>query len=164
MAETYRTVAPRDFGDLFAIASDWQTVRQLGGWKWPPDAEQIRDRSRAYEGDGFVWAICRDDRLIGTIGIIRGDLGYVLSPAFHRQGIVGRAAREAVALAFERERQETLTASTWHDNPASDRLLRSLGFRHWQTHYTESVARGGQHLLRRYRLTRADWLRLKQPA
>ena len=164
MVETYRLVEPRDFDDLFAIATDWAVVRQLGGWKWPPDATQIRDRARPYEGNGFVWAICRDYRLIGTIGIIDGDLGYVLAASHHGQGVMGRAARRAVAQAFEVDGRDALTASTWHDNTASHRLLTGMGFQHWQTHYEASVARGGQHLLRRYRLAREDWLRLKRPA
>ncbi len=160
MAETYRKIRPSDFDDLLALASIWEVVRQLGGWKWPPDPVQIRDRSKPYAGEGFVWAICRDDRLIGSIGVTNGDLGYMLHPDYHGQGIMGRATRKAVAHAFETTDRDHLTGSTWHDNPASERVLARLGFVHWQTVYIHSKARGLPTLVYHRRLTRADWQRL----
>ena len=157
MHETLRDMRPEDFDALWDLASRWEVVRQLGGFRWPPDADNIRQRCRPYTGEGFVWAICRDDRLIGTVGVTHGDLGYALHPAHHGQGIGARAARIAVDRAFA-EGRTVLSASTWHDNPASHRLLRRLGFVHWQTHFAHSVARKRPCLLRRYRLDRADWL------
>ena len=157
MAETYRSIQSTDFDDLYDLASRWQVVRQLGGWKWPPDPVQIRDRSKPYDGEGFVWAICRDDRLIGSIGVTGGDMGYMLHPDYHGQGVMGRATRTAVAHAFATTDRDHLTGSTWHDNPASARVLERLGFVHWQTCYIHARARGLPTLVHHRRLTRAAW-------
>lgn len=160
MAETYRDIRPADFDDLSVLAQDWSVVRQLGGWNWPYDAAQIRERSRPYEGDGFVWAICRDDRLIGTIGVTGGDLGYMLHPDYHRQGVMWRAATRAVAKAFETTDRDHLTGTVWYDNAASFALLKRLGFVHCQTLYQRSRARGFPVLTYHSKLSRADWDRL----
>ncbi len=160
MAETYRSIQPHDYDALYDVASRWEVVRQLGGWKWPPDPVQIRERSNPYNGDGFVWAICRDDRLIGSIGVTGGDLGYMLHPDYHGQGVMGRATRKAVAEAFATTDRDHLTGSTWYDNPASARVLERLGFVHWQTCYIHARARGFPTLVHHRRLTRTDWDRL----
>ncbi|MEY1555434.1 GNAT family N-acetyltransferase [Yoonia sp. R2331] len=162
MSETYRSIRPADYDDLYALASRWEVVRQLGGWKWPPDPVQIRERSKPYDGDGFVWAICRDDRLIGTISVTRGDLGYALHPDHQGQGVMGRATRKAVATAFSGSDRDHITGSTWHDNPASARVLERLGFVHWQTVYIRSIARGLPTLVHQRRLTRAAWQTLEK--
>ena len=158
---SYRDLGPADMDDLMAMASVWRVVRQLGGWPWPPDRAAMEHRCRPYEGDGFVWGIDRGGRVIGTIGVIRGDLGYVLHPDWHGQGIMTRAARVAVERTFETTTRRHLTASTWADNPVSARLLRRLGFVHWQTHFERSVARGLPTLLHRHRLDRSTWSALR---
>jgi len=165
MAETYRPIRPTDFDDLSAIAQDWSVVRQLGGWNWPYDPDQIRERSKPYEGCGFVWAICRADRLIGTLGITSGALGYMLHPAYHGQGIMTRAVRVALREAFADGSRDLIRATTWHDNPGSHAVLMRLGFVHWQTCYEHARARRLPTLSRNYRLTRAAWEVLeKRPA
>lgn len=164
MAETYRDIRPDDFDDLSALARDWSVVRQLGGWKWPYDPEQVRARSVPYTGNGFVWAICRDDRLIGSIGITGGDLGYMLHPDFQRQGIMRRAAMVAITQAFDTTDRDVLTASVWYDNPGSFALLKSLGFRHWQTRFEHARARGLPVLAYHSKLTRRDRQRLSVSA
>ncbi|MEL6841349.1 MAG: GNAT family N-acetyltransferase [Pseudomonadota bacterium] len=158
---TYRNIRESDCDDMHAVASHWSIVRQLGGWPWPPDPAFTRSRSKAYEGDGFVWAICRDNRLIGSIGVTNGDLGYMLHPDQHGQGIMTRATRRAVDHAFQTTDRDLLTGSTWYDNPTSARVLAKLGFVHWQTCYIHSKARGFPTLVHHRRLTRADWDRLR---
>lgn len=161
---TYRSVQPRDFDALSVMMSDWLVVRQLGGWPWPYDADFTRSRCQPYEGEGFVWAICIADQLVGTVGVTNGDLGYVLAAAHHDKGIMSRAARAAVDHAFETTKRDYLTGSTWYDNAASYRLLQKLGFRHWQTRYTHAKARKMPTLVHHHRLTRADWDRLRSAA
>ena len=160
MAElTYRDVRPADFDDLHKIVSHWSVVRQLGRWPWPPDLAFTRSRSRAYEGDGFVWAVCIQDRLCGTMAVTNGELGYMFAPEVHRKGYATQAARNAIATAFAEYDWPILKASVWHDNPASGAVLRKCGFVHWQTHFTRSPARFPT-LVHKYRLPRATWDRL----
>ncbi len=154
---TYRSIRPGDFEDLHAIATQWSVVRQLGGWPWPPSADFTRGRSKPYEGEGFVWAICINDRLIGSIGVTGGDLGYMLNASHHGQGIMSEAARTAINHAFQTTDRDHLTASTWHDNPASYRVLQKLGFVHWQTRYIHAKARNIPTLVHQHRLTRTRW-------
>lgn len=158
---TYRNIRAGDFHDLHAIATQWPVVRQLGGWPWPASASFTRNRSKPYAGEGFVWAICINDRLVGSIGVTGGDLGYMLNPTHHGQGIISRAAQTAVDHAFQTTDRDHLTGSTWYDNPASARVLDKLGFVHWQTCYIRSKARGFPVLVHQRRLTRAIWDRLR---
>lgn len=161
---TYRDIHPSDFDDLHAIACDWSVVRQLGGWPWPSSADFTRSRCKAYDGNGFVWAICINDRLIGSIGVTGGDLGYMLHPDYHGQGIASQAARSAITQAFVETDSDHLTASTWHDNAASYRVLQRLGFAHWQTRYMHAKARNRPTLVYHQRLTRTVWDRLRTGA
>ena len=161
---TYRNVRANDFDALHAMMQDWNVVRQLGGWPWPADPAFARTRSQPYEGEGFVWAICINDQLVGTVGVTKGDLGYVLDAAHHGKGIMSRAAGRAVDHAFATTDRAHLTGSTWHENPASYRVLQKLGFRHWQTRYTHAKARNLPTLVYHQRLTRADWDRLRSAA
>ena len=87
---TYRNIEKRDFDDLFSLVSDWEVVRQLGSWPWPPKEDFTSVRCGPYEGDGFVWAICDDDRFVGSIGVTDGSIGYMLSPAHAGKGIMSR--------------------------------------------------------------------------
>lgn len=164
MVETYRNLCSDDFADLSALAQDWSVVRQLGGFRWPYDAAQIRDRCQPFKGDGFVWAICRNDRMIGSVGVVRGDIGYMLAPSFHGQGITARAVMRAISEAFAADNRPALTGSTWHDNPASAGLLGKMGFVHWQTNYVRSIARGLPVLVHHWRLPRHAWDALRSPA
>lgn len=164
MPETYRDIRPNDFDALSVLARDWSVVRQLGGWHWPYDPVQTRERSKPYNGDGFVWAICHDDVLIGCIGVTTGDLGYMLRPDKQGQGIMTRAAIRAIDTAFADTDRDHLTGSTWYDNPASAHLLARLGFVHWQSRYMRSKARGRPTMVHHRRLTRDAWQRLRTDA
>ena len=158
---TYRDLRPDDLEDLTTLVLHWPVVRQLGSWPWPPDPALTESRCKPFAGDGFVWAICRDDRLIGTVGVTQGDLGYMLIPAQQGQGIMVRAACTAVDHAFATQDRDVITGSSWYDNPASYRILQRLGFQHWQTRYVRSKARGVPTLVHHLRLTRATWERLR---
>jgi len=50
---TYRDVDSDDFDVIHKMASDWNIVRQLGSWPWPPDPAYSKRRSEPYTGNGF---------------------------------------------------------------------------------------------------------------
>ena len=158
---TYRSIRTSDFDDLHAIVSYWSVVRQLGSWPWPADADFTRTKCKPFIGEGFVWAICINDRLVGTIGIGPHDLGYMLHPDQHSKGIITKAAQTAVNHAFTTSDRDYLTASTWSDNTGSYRVLQKLGFEHWQTRYMHAKARNRPTLVQHQRLTRDTWDRLR---
>ena len=165
MSETYRDIRPSDLDDLHAVVSVESVTRMLGGWPWPADRAFTKRRATPYDGgDGFIWAICREDRLIGTVGVTGGHLGYMLHPDWHRQGVMRRAVGAALTKAFG-DGAAVVHAGTWHDNPASHALLLTFGFEHWQTTYDRCAARPAPVLGRWYRLLRAAWLEAqRQPA
>lgn len=155
--ETYRDIRESDFDAIHASVQSFDVVRQLGSWPWPPEEAFTRSRARPFRGDGFVWAICREDRYIGSIALTKGELGYVLHPQYHRQGILSRALPVAIREGFEVLDRTSLTAAIWFDNDGSRKLLERHGFTHWMTRYERSRARGLPVITHRYRLMRADW-------
>jgi ribosomal-protein-alanine N-acetyltransferase len=96
----------------------------LGSFPWPADLAVSTDRAQPYHGDGFVWGIYLDAIMIGTVGITKGELGYMSDPIHHRQGY----GREAVRFAMDHAALPYVEAEVWHDNAASMGLLQSLGF------------------------------------
>ena len=135
---TYRDLLPHDVSALHAMVSQWQVVRQLGSFPWPADAGFTLTRAAPYCGIGFVWGVFLDGALIGTVGITKGELGYMIDPAHHRRGY----GREAVSFAMERSLLMYIEAEVWQDNPASHRLLESLGFKTMRKTRHRSKARG----------------------
>ena len=158
---TYRNVRETDLDAMHDSVSTWPVVRQLGGWPWPPSRDFTKTRAKAYEGDGFVWAICKDDRLIGTVAVTGHEVGYYLHPDHQGQGIMTTSLSRAINAGFEVLERQRLRASTWIDNDASHALLLKFGFFHYQTEYQRSKARGFPVQARRYRLMRDDWQTLR---
>jgi RimJ/RimL family protein N-acetyltransferase len=158
---TYHEMHADDHADLTALASDWIVVRQLGGWAWPMDPDQVQKYCKPFDGNGFCYTIKDGDEWAGRIGITGDAIGYTLPPAVHGRGIATAAGRMAVNKGFDDLGLDVITATTWHDNPASARVLKKLGFIHWQSYYEKSKARGIPTLVYQYRLTRADWQRLR---
>ena len=84
----------------------------------------------------FVLAIEVDEAAVGAIGVIlgsdiervSGELGYWLSEEFWGRGIVTAAIRQFAPWAMERFGLTRLHADTFHDNPASARVLEKAGF------------------------------------
>lgn len=158
---TYHEMCGEDREPLTALASNWTVVRQLGRWAWPADHDQIAKFCKPFEGDGFCYTIKDGGEWAGRIGITGNALGYTLPPSVHGRGIATAASEMAIDKGFDDLALDVIIASTWHDNPASARVLKKCGFTHWQTHYQDSVARGVPTLVQQYRLTRIDWQRLR---
>ena len=85
----------------------------------------------------FVLGIEVDGEVVGGIGIIRGtdierisaELGYWLSEDYWGRGIMTSAIRHFAPWVMERFGLLRLHADTFHDNPASARVLEKAGFR-----------------------------------
>ncbi len=84
----------------------------------------------------FVLAIEVAGEAVGGIGIIRGtdiervsaELGYWLSEEYWGRGIVTAAIRQFAPWTMDRFGLTRLHADTFHDNPASARVLEKAGF------------------------------------
>ena len=91
---------------------------------------------RLEDGPEYVLAIEVDEEAVGGIGIVRGsdiervsaELGYWLSEHYWGRGIVTAAIRQFAPWIMEKFRLTRLHADTFHDNPASARVLDKAGF------------------------------------
>ena len=119
---SYRPMSPSDASALHKIASDWSVVRQLGGWPWPASKAFTFGRCVPDEGDGgFVWAVCRDGALCGSIAVTSGHIGYMLDPAAQGQGVMTQAATDAIEAYFA-------TGAAFWMQPLGMTILRRNGF------------------------------------
>lgn len=84
----------------------------------------------------FVLAIEVDDEAVGAIGVIlgtdiervSGELGYWLGEKYWGRGIVTAAIRHFAPWTMQHFQLTRLHADTFHDNPASARVLEKAGF------------------------------------
>lgn len=152
-----RILQPSDADALHDVVSDWQVVRQLGSWPWPPDRDFTASRSKPYEGNGFVWGLFDGDMLIGTMGVTDGELGYCLKKSHWGRGIATRFGMAAIDKAFADPALTRIKATAWHDNDASDRVLEKLGFCQLSTKVEHAKARDEPTACHQYLLTRTHW-------
>ncbi len=155
-AVSFRDIQPEDFDDLHSIMSDWNVVRQLGGWPWPPEPEFTRGRSKPYEGDGFIHGVFIDGRMVGTIGVTDGTLGYCLHQDVWGQGLGTRMMVHALSHAFGNGVPKII-AEIWGDNAGSQALVRKFGFRHVENTVQFAKARKVDTVSLTFELTKDDW-------
>lgn len=154
---TYRDLQPSDAGALHEIVLNWDVVRQLGSFPWPPDPAFTATRAMPYAGDGFAWGVYLLGALIGTVAVTKGALGYMIAPAQWGQGFATEACRFALTHAFETLPLTEITAGVWADNAASRGLLTKLGFVVTGETCEMSKARGVMADGFDMALTRATW-------
>ena len=154
---SYRDLQPFDASALHEIVSNWDVVRQLGSFPWPADPAFTATRANPYRGDGFAWGVFLSGRLIGTVAVTKGELGYIIAPAAWRQGFAQEACRCALSHAFETLPLDEITAGVWADNAASRGLLAKLGFLVTRQTNEMSLARGALADGFDLRLTRTTW-------
>jgi ribosomal-protein-alanine N-acetyltransferase len=87
------------------------------------------------EGINFGITIKNSDELIGTIGLFnfkkehhRCEIGYLLNPAFHRQGIMNEAIKEVLRFGFEKLQLHSIEAVIDPKNIASVSILEKNNF------------------------------------
>ena len=156
-ALTYRNFRASDFEAMHAMVSHWEVVRNLGAWPWPPDPDFTRSRCRPFEGNGFAWAICENEELVGSISLTDDELGYMLRPEYHGRGIIQTAARQVLAFGFADPAREYVRALAWADNAISIHILEKLGFVLESETYDHAKARNAQTHSKTFHLTRAAW-------
>lgn len=87
--------------------------------------------------EGINWAITLKDnpKLIGIIGHyrikpehFRAEIGYMLLPKYHGQGILSEAIKEVVSYGFEIMKLHSKEAIIDPENFASEKVLQKNGF------------------------------------
>ncbi|WP_106744167.1 GNAT family N-acetyltransferase [Yoonia maritima] len=157
---TYRDLRLEDTDALHAIVSDWDVVRQMGSWPWPPQYRFTESRCTTYKGAGFVWGLFAPE-LIGMVAVTEGELGYLLAREYWGKGIVTAMARTAINHGFRDPALLEVTASIWGDNHGSGRVLAKLGFVKTHDGTEHALARDEKTTSHYYSLSRDVWHRLR---
>jgi [ribosomal protein S5]-alanine N-acetyltransferase len=136
-----RQFEPRDVDGLHACFGDSEAMRY---WNFPAcqskaeTARWVKILARATSPHSYqAWAVAekRGDRCIGMVNYHhrephnrRLELGYILAPSHHGQGLMTEALHALVTYCFDELRTHRIEAMISPDNRASIRLIERLGF------------------------------------
>ncbi|MEO6733083.1 MAG: GNAT family N-acetyltransferase [Ferruginibacter sp.] len=137
-----RKISSKDAQEILHLRSDEHVMQYIAKEKAATieDAEVFINRIvQALESnDGITWAITlkeNPDTLIGTIGYWRlikehhrAEIGYMLNPAYWKQGIMQEALREVIEVGFNALKLHSIEANIHPENIASANILISTGF------------------------------------
>ncbi|HIP23513.1 MAG TPA: N-acetyltransferase [Rhodobacteraceae bacterium] len=129
---------------------DWRVAQNLAVVPHPyPDgaAESFIAYANAPETGEVIWAITKDDQLIGVISISpneggSGNIGYWLAPQLWGGGLMGEALAPVVAYA-RAQGFKRLFADVHQGNEGSAKVLIKNGFSYIGEAETHSISRGG---------------------
>ena len=132
MPVALRLVEAGDLDAIFDQMRDPDAVRMAAFTTEDPNDRGAFDDHMARimsSPDATIWAVTRDDRLVGTIGAFVSDgtmeVTYWIDRACWGQGI----ATQALALVLDEVPVRPLRARVASDNAGSLRVLRKTGFR-----------------------------------
>jgi len=166
-----RQITMADAEDLYSFLSDREVMRY-----YDCEALSSMDEARSLiqrysdwfeKQNGFRWGITHkteSNAIMGTCGLFAwhnpariATLGYELSRAYWRRGIMSEAVRELLVYGYRDLNLNRIRATVVPDNVASVRLLERLSFK------KEGVLRQAQFLngkyddLAAYALLREEW-------
>lgn len=72
------------------------------------------------------------------------EIGWVLHPAYHRQGYASEAAAALLRYGFETMGLHRIIATCQPENPASYGVMEKIGMRR-EGHFQQCIYRGGEH-------------------
>lgn len=136
-----RRVNENDANEIFALRSNPETMKYIPR----PLVKSIDDAlehiamidAKIESNEGINWAITYKDnpKLIGIIGHYRikpenyrAEIGYMLLPEYHGQGIVSEAVKEAINYGFNEMKLHSIEAIIAPENFGSERVLQKCGF------------------------------------
>ena len=135
-----RPMRTADAYDMYEYAC-LEEVTEFLLWSPHPSVSYTRDylayiESRYATCDFFDWAVTLKDsgKMIGTVGFTKIDtsnnsaeIGYVLNPQYHGQGIALEASRKIVEFGFDTVGLHRIEAKFMKGNRASLRVMEKLG-------------------------------------
>ncbi len=138
-----RRILPKDAADMYEYARLPEVTRYLT-WHEHESAQYTKDYLTALQssyrrGEFFDWGLeLKENRkFIGTCGFtaIREDynfaeVGYVLSPAYHKQGLMSEALREVIRFGFQVLCLERIEAKHMEGNDASAAVMKRCGMQY----------------------------------
>ena len=137
---TLRRMQPSDYRDMYEYACR-EDVTTFLLWSPHPSVSYTRDylayiESRYATCEFFDWAITlkQSGKMIGTVGFTKIDaphncaeIGYVLNPEYHGEGLGYEAAERIVDFGFERLELHRIEAKFMKGNAPSVRVMEKLG-------------------------------------
>jgi RimJ/RimL family protein N-acetyltransferase len=156
---TFRHGTAADVEAIHAIVSDWEVVKNLGIWPYPANLAFTINRivNQPERNRGLVGTVRAGDAIIGGMGVIEGELGYMFAPSAWGKGYATEMGRRLVSFVLESYAWPVLTAEAHIDNPASGSVLEKIGFEPTGTTMSGCAARGCDVETRTYVLTRERW-------
>jgi len=114
-------------------------------------AEYIAATLSAKEDSQYAFAICLDDKAIGSIGVFRKDnvhrytaeMGYYIGEPYWGNGIMTEAVRQMCAYVFGNTDIVRIFAEPYAHNSASCRVLEKAGFQ-FEGVLRQNVVKNGQ--------------------
>ncbi len=160
--ETERLILRRitldDANDYFALRSNVDAMKYICKPIQRSVDETIQQIYRVNEmvnmNDGIGWAVClkEDSKMIGTASFhkidkdhYRGEIGYMLHPAFWRQGIIGESVGALIKYGFNTLKFHSIEAHIDPNNIASEKVLLKYGFVK-EAHFKENYFFDGKFL------------------
>jgi [ribosomal protein S5]-alanine N-acetyltransferase len=136
-----RRIDVKDANEVFALRSNPENMKYIPR----PLAKTIHDAvshielidSKIINNEGINWAITLKGKpkFIGIIGHFsinkenfRSEIGYMLLPEFHRQGIIPEAIDKIIDYGFDVLSLHSIEAVIDPDNYGSERVLQKSGF------------------------------------
>jgi ribosomal-protein-alanine N-acetyltransferase len=157
-----RQPASTDATRMSLLAGDYDVACMTGTIPHPYSEQQAAEwiESVLAGEEGVVFSILESDILIGCTGYRpfskkHAELGYWIGKPYWGQGYATEAVAALIAYAFEVDEFAYLAAGHFTDNPASERVLRKLGFSVSGSEMRDCEARGVRTEAITYRLDRA---------
>lgn len=136
-----REISADDVAQIFQLRSN----KNLMHFIQRPIAKTEQDALKLIEiittslknNEAITWAVTLKNKpaLIGTVGFwrvekehYRAEIGYMLSDAFHRQGLMQEAIIEVLRYGFNAMHLHSVEANVNPANVASSKLLEKIGF------------------------------------
>lgn len=93
------------------------------------------------------------------------EIGWVLHPAYHRQGYASEAAAALLHYGFETMQLHRIIATCQPENPASYGVMEKIGMRR-EGHFQQCIYRGGEHWWDEYfyAMLAHEWEQRNQPS
>jgi ribosomal-protein-alanine N-acetyltransferase len=153
-----RRLVNEDVDEIFALRSDQELMkyipRPLATSKEDALAHISMINEKIDSNEGINWAITfkNKPKLIGIIGHYRiktahyrAEIGYMLLPEYHSQGIISEAINEVVKYGFQEMKLHSIEAIIAPENTASEKVLQKNGFVK-EAHLIENEYYEGQFL------------------
>ncbi len=153
-----RKLSNSDVKEVFAIRSNANVMQYIPRPPLQNEAEALEHitmiNDKIEKNEGINWAITLkgNPKLIGIIGHFRiqpqnyrSEIGYIISPEYHGQGIVTEAIEEIVRYGFEELKLHSIEAIIDPRNLASERALQKNGFTK-EAHILENEFFDGQFI------------------